>query len=130
MSAPAFLAKAHRALATARVDAAAGDAEAAVNRAYYAAFYAATAALLAENERPKTHAGLHARFFAAFVATGRVAQPVAETLRFAFNARQKADYEAFTVFDEAAALDLVRDAAAFVEAVERVLERAADVSRS
>ena len=62
---------------------------------------------------------LYARFFAAFVATGRVAQPVAETLRFAFKARQKADYEAFTACDEATALDFVRDAEAFVEAIER-----------
>src|SRR5690606_19122001 len=54
----ALVDKAERALATAR-QVMGEDPEAAVNRAYYACFYVAQAALLGVGERPKSHAGTH-----------------------------------------------------------------------
>lgn len=48
-----LFAKADRTLRTARLSLEDGDAEAAVNRAYYAAFHATTAALLVVGKRPK-----------------------------------------------------------------------------
>ena len=61
---------ARRALKTARLSLDDGDVKAAMNRAYYAAFYAATAALLAKGEAPKSHKGVHRRFHLHFVASG------------------------------------------------------------
>ena len=51
--------KARRALRTARLSVEDGDADAAVNRAYYAAFHVASAALELAGEHPKTHKGVH-----------------------------------------------------------------------
>ena len=46
----ALFEKAHRTLETVRLVLDAGDASSAISRAYYAAFYAATAALLGKGE--------------------------------------------------------------------------------
>ncbi len=115
--------KARRALETARLTLDHGDADAAINRAYYAAFHAATAALLAVGETPKTHSGTHHRFHLHYVKSGRLSSSIGKTLSYASDARQRADYEAFTVFDEAAAADLITDVEAFVGAVEEMLGR-------
>ena len=106
----ALLEKARRALEAAEANIARDDAETAINRTYYAAFHAATAALLSVQEAPKTHAGAHQRFHLHFVASGRLSRAQGETFRHAFELRQRADYEAFTVFDEAATADLIADA--------------------
>ena len=48
--------------------------EAAINRGYYAVFQAARAALLTEEESPKTHSGVIQRFSYHFVRTGQVSE--------------------------------------------------------
>jgi hypothetical protein len=113
--------KAQRMLRTAHVSLDDGDPESAINRAYYAAYYAATAALLSVGETPKTHTGTHNRFYGHFVQSGSIASEIGATLKEAFNLRQRADYEAVSIFDEAAATDLIVDVERFVEAVEAML---------
>ncbi len=95
--------------------------EAAISRAYYAAFYAAMAALLSVGEAPKTHSGTLQRFRLHFIKTGRLPLSLGDVLTYAFDARQRADYEAFAIFDEAAVADLISDVEAFVQAVEEML---------
>jgi uncharacterized protein (UPF0332 family) len=101
-----------------------GDAGAAVNRAYYATYYAATAALMGEEERPKSHAGTHRRFHHLFVAAGRLDAATGGLLLYAFNARQRADYDALSVTDPRAAADLLADAERFVSQVQAVVGEA------
>ena len=122
--AAALLAKADRALAAARLALTVDDTETAVSRLYYAAFYAARAALLPLGESAKTHAGVLTRFRARFEHTGRLPAGVARTLAYAFSARVRTDYEAFTVFDVGAATDLQADVAAFVATVRALDETA------
>lgn len=116
------LADAGRALRSAHVLLDTGDVEGAINRAYYAVFYAATAALADLEEYPKTHKGVQDRFNLHFVRSGKLDVQWAKTYAYIFNARQKADYDAFTVFDSVACLDLVKDAAGFVQAVNVMLK--------
>lgn len=117
----AYIEKAQRALDTARRALVHGDSEGAVDRAYYAAFYMATAALLGTGEQPKTHSGAHNRFHLHFVRNGRIDRLIGATLQHAFELRQRATYEAFAVLDEAAASDLMADVERFVDAVEACL---------
>ena len=117
----ALVDKAERALATAR-QVMGEDPEAAVNRAYYACFYVAQAALLGVGERPKSHAGTHNRFAFHFVATGRVPEEVARTLPSAAQARERADYNVLAVTNPRAAADLLADAERFVEVVRNEVE--------
>lgn len=119
--AAAFLARAREALDAARLDADHDHAEAAINRAYYAAFYAARAALEREGEAPRSHKGVRARFGDRFVRTGRVDHATAGILQAAEVARLKADYDALSVFDTSAARDLIADVERFVAAVETLL---------
>lgn len=119
----ALFQKARRALDTARVVVELGDAEAAISRAYYAAFYAATAALLSIGETQKTHKGTHQRFHFRFVASGEISPAVGEVISHAFDLRQRADYEAVTVFDVKAAADLIDDVQVFVDTVEGLVRR-------
>ena len=115
--------KAGEALAAARYNLEGGFLTTAVNRAYYAAYYAARAALLAVGEAPKTHHGLILRFNLQFVKTGRIGKHVAQTLAYAEELREGADYETAISFDPKAVTDLIHDVKAFVEAVEPLLRR-------
>lgn len=97
------------------------DAAGAINRAYYAAFYAASAALRSRNAAPKSHKGVLLLFHKHFIQTEKLPEPMGAVLRLAFDARQQADYDAFTLFEIQAALDLITDVEAFVGAVEAPL---------
>ena len=116
----ALLEKSHRALEAARHNLDRGDPETAINRAYYAAFYVATAMLLKVGETPKTHSGTHVRFRRHFA--GALPESTFGFLERAHNLRQRADYDALTLFDERAAADLLADAEYFVAAVEQLLQ--------
>ena len=113
--------KAERALRSARLVLDDGDAEGAANRAYYACFFLAQAALLGRGEEPKTHSGTHSRFSLNFISEGVVPASVGSILIDAFVARQRSDYNSATVADERAAADLVADAERFVAAVRGLL---------
>lgn len=115
--------KARRALRTARLSLEDGDADAAVNRAYYAGFYMASAALALVGESPRTHKGTHSRFWQRFVDTGMFPAHLGSLLPHAQSEREKADYEASHVFDIAAAEDLVEDMESFVTEAEVLLRR-------
>lgn len=118
----AYLAKAGRALASAGRALEAGDVEVVLNRAYYACFYVAQAALDAFDEHPKSHKGTHVRFRYHYVATGRIPSGVAQTLPYAAQSRERTDYDAFVVSDLEAAADLLADAERFVEVVGGAIE--------
>ena len=113
----AYVDRADRALQSARRNLGEGDALVAINRAYYACFYLALAALAGRGETPRTHAGAHRRFAATYVASGDVSREVGRILPDAFRLRQQSDYDVFAVTDLGAAADLLADAERFVEAV-------------
>lgn len=113
--------KAHEALEAARYNIAGGFAGTAVNRAYYAAFHMARAALLLQGEAPKTHKGVHRQFLLHFAQTGRLERPIAAVLSRAASLREEADYDdaALITADDAEAL--IADVDVFVQAVELLL---------
>lgn len=113
----AWLDRADEALDEARILLDRERARGALSRAYCATFYAARAALATVGEQPKTHAGTHNRFALHFVKSGRLSTSVGELLPDAFEARQRVDYEAVSVYDTRAASDALADAEAFVAAV-------------
>lgn len=93
----AYLRKADRAPSSARLLLEAGDDEGAVNRAYYAMFAAASAALLAVRTDAagvvaKTHRGLIAAFGKELVLPGHVAAELGRSLNVVEELRITADY--------------------------------------
>lgn len=93
-----LLTKAIRAAASAKVLLDNGDADGACNRAYYAMYDAARAALLASSSSiapgiAKTHSGLISAFSLHLVKTGRVPIALGKTLNRAEELRLIADYK-------------------------------------
>lgn len=119
----ALLRKAHRALRAARRNLDEGDVETATNRAYYAAFHAAGAALLSVGEIPRTHSGAVKRFGIHFVKSGQLSHTTGRVFSEALSHRLNADYDAFNVLNPGAIGELVDDVGRFVRAVETMLTK-------
>lgn len=122
MSADHLMGKAERALASARLLLDAGDTDGACNRAYYAMFDAARAAILAsgapvEAEVARTHNGLITAFSLHLVKTGRVSFDLGRALNRAEEIRLIADYQG-TQVSRAHAKTLVTQAGVFVQAMQ------------
>jgi len=64
----------------------------AVNRAYYAMFYATLALLVSRGKRASKHTGIISLFDIEFVKTGRLEKRCSEWLHRAFDLRQDSDY--------------------------------------
>jgi uncharacterized protein (UPF0332 family) len=116
------MAKAVRAATSAQVLLAEGDMDGACNRAYYAMFDAARAALLAskapvEPEIGRTHGGLVSAFSLHLVKTGRVSVELGRALNRAEELRLVADYKGEPVEVEYAAW-AVRVSQEFVQAIQ------------
>ena len=119
MNAQDLLAKAIQAAASAKLLLDAGDADGACNRAYYAMFDAARAALLASGapvpaEIAKTHSGLISAFSLHLVKSGRVPVEFGKTLNKAEELRLIADYKGDPIENDAASW-VVSEAHSFVQ---------------
>ena len=109
--------KAHQAAASASKLLADDDTDGACNRAYYAMFDAARAALIhSGHEVGKTHKGVLALFSEQFVKTGLVAKDIGKSLKKAETFRYVADYDSDSV-DAGDAQELVSLAQHFVSLV-------------
>jgi uncharacterized protein (UPF0332 family) len=115
--------KAARALASARLLLDAGDTDGACNRAYYAMFDAARAALASETspEAARTHDGLIAAFGLRLVKTGRLPRELGRMLNRAEEIRLLADYTDGAV-EQQDVKGLLLQAEAFVSALRSYLE--------
>ena len=119
MNAQDLLAKAIQAAASAKLLLDAGDADGACNRAYYAMFDAARAALLASGapvpaEIAKTHSGLISAFSLHLVKSGRVPVEFGKSLNKAEELRLIADYKGDPIESDAASW-VVSEAHSFVQ---------------
>ncbi len=92
-----------------------------VNRAYYAMFYAVLALLQKSGHAPRKHAGVIALFDSEFVRKGHFDKIYSRHLHQAFNLRQTSDYQPGEPVDEDTTDTLLKNAAAFIRAVEEVL---------
>lgn len=114
--------RAERAVTSARLLLDAGDIDGACNRAYYAMFDAARAALIVSgvpsDQASRTHSGLIAAFGLHLVKAGRLATDLGRALNRAAEVRLVADYTGEEIPADQARL-LVGQAAHFVETVSR-----------
>jgi uncharacterized protein (UPF0332 family) len=115
-----WLAKADRCLRSATILIECDDPDSACNRAYYAMFNAARAALQAvgqdELAMAKTHSGLVAAFGLHLVKTGHIPSELGRALAREALRRQVSDYEGDGV-SLAEAQEAIRNANTFVEAI-------------
>ncbi len=100
-----------------------GRYKATANRAYYAMFHAAMAALTQSGgDLPRTHGGVRNQFGLRYVRTGIIDLELADTLQDTYELRRQSDYELYAYFAEDEIRQAVQNARAFVSAIKRALD--------
>lgn len=93
----------------------------AVNRAYYAMFYALLALLATKQLGTSKHSGALAFFDREFVKTGVFPRELSRSLHLAFDRRQRHDYGEMAPVDRQIAEGTLADAKTFVANIESYL---------
>jgi uncharacterized protein (UPF0332 family) len=93
----------------------------AINRAYYAMFYAVSALTVVQGHSTSKHAGMIAFFDREYVKTGIFSKEFSRKLHLAFEQRQVQDYGEFIVVDETMGQESLTDALEFVDIIETYL---------
>lgn len=95
----------------------------AVNRAYYAVFYAANALLATKRMARNKHSGVISAFRQYFVKTGLIANEHSDAYGKLMDHRHGGDYDLVPLVDEAQVRDDLEDARKFVEHVQEWLHK-------
>lgn len=94
----------------------------AVNRAYYAIFYAANAVLATAGEARSKHSGVISLFRNLFIKSGKLPVELSDTYGRIMDNRQRGDYDLGLQMDEEQAKTDIEDARRFVDEVEQWLK--------
>jgi uncharacterized protein (UPF0332 family) len=117
-----WLERAEEALVSARREYDVGDLLLAVNRAYYACFYAATAFLLREKHEFTRHAAVRDAVHLHLIKPGLLGVDAGRAYDALFRERSQADYAAFVDFDPAEVHERIEQALDFVAGVKRLTQ--------
>ncbi len=91
----------------------------AVNRLYYACYYAVTALLVNNKFSTQTHSGVRQMFGHHFVKTGAINKDLGKFYSFIFTKRQTGDYDDFVDFSSDDVKGLVNPAKKLIAEIER-----------
>lgn len=94
---------------------------AAINRLYYACFYAASALMLFENLEASSHKGIKTMLGLHFVKTGRLQAKYGRIYQQLFENRQSGDYEDFIYCDKELYDELFPQAKEFVSVLNSLI---------
>jgi uncharacterized protein (UPF0332 family) len=117
-----WVAKTDEALASARSEYNAGRFSFAVNRAYYACFYAVGAVFLREGQEFTKHSGIRGALHRDLIKTGRVDPEFGKIYDRVFDNRQRGDYQELVQFEAEQVEEILRQARAFTEEMHRLLD--------
>lgn len=93
----------------------------AASRAYYAAFYAATAGLLSEGVELSKHSTVIASIHQRFVKTGKLSKEQGKTLNWLFELRSVGDYGGTAHVSRSQVEQAIRVAEEFLSAIKSLL---------
>lgn len=93
----------------------------AINRLYYACYYAAVALLIKQGLNPSTHAGVKQMLGMHFVAPGLLSREAGRCFSLLFERRHSSDYDDFAFSSEEEIDELMPKAKAFIEAIGQLL---------
>lgn len=117
-----YLDHAHQALESAASNIKNGFYATAINRAYYAIFYAASGLLLTQDISRSKHSGVIAAFRLHFVKTEIIETEYSDTYGDVMDARMISDYDIAFEANSMTAKDKLNDARQFVERVSHYLD--------
>ncbi|MEO6837948.1 MAG: HEPN domain-containing protein [Ginsengibacter sp.] len=93
----------------------------AVNRLYYACYYAVIALLIDCKIETLTHAGARQMFGLHFIKTGIIEKDLGKFYSRLFDLRQTGDYDDFIDFSKDQVLDLLQPAERLITVIESIL---------
>ena len=93
----------------------------AVNRAYYAMFYAVLALLQHINKIPRKHSGVLSLFDTEFIKRGIFSKELSHHLHRAFESRQVSDYHIVEPIGREESEEIISNAANFLKTIEKYL---------
>jgi len=99
---------------------------AAVNRLYYACFYAVSALLINKGYVSKTHHGVFNMLGEHFVSVGLISKEHNKFYRRVLEMRQSGDYDDFIEFTENEVLPLVESAKEFIAEIEKLINNSGE----
>lgn len=95
---------------------------AAINRLYYACYYASVALLLNNRIPSQTHSGVKSMIGLHFVSKGIMPLKIGKTLSTLFEKRQSGDYDDFVLCDKDMVDELTPKAVEYINFVESLLK--------
>ena len=93
----------------------------AINRMYYACFYAVGALLIKNGVKASSHSGSRQKFGQLFIHTGLISTEFGKHYSELFEKRQKGDYSDFLDFDEETVLRLYKPSIDFIKEIEKLI---------
>ena len=120
--AKASLERAEKALKSAKLLQENGELEDAASRAYYAMFHAARAILFSKGISAKTHRGTISLFSEKIVKQNILSEEYADTLRKAFDIRQKSDYELYAQPNVEVTKEIIKNAEKFINKIKELIK--------
>lgn len=116
-----WMEKAEEALASAQSELNAGRMTFAMNRAYYACFYAVSAVLLKLGKRFSKHSGVRSALHEHLIKTGKLSTELGKTYDRLFENRQEGDYFELVNFEKDQVEEGIRQSRAIVSAIQAEL---------
>ena len=93
----------------------------AINRMYYACFYAVSALLVKHGIETSSHKGIRQLFGKMFVKTGKFDKELAKLYTDLFEKRHKGDYNDFFEFDKETVIRLLPISKKFIKKIEELI---------
>lgn len=115
---------AHNTFDAAKVLAKNGFWNSAVNRLYYALFYAVNALLVLNEIQTKSHSATKSQFSLLFVKTGKFDKKYGRLLSELFDWRQKSDYENIFDYDNESVMPLFEPVSEMIDLIEKEINSA------
>jgi len=94
----------------------------AVNRIYYACYYAVRALIIKKQLFAKTHEGVRQIFGLHYVKPGLISKEHGKYFSDIFDRRQTGDYDDFVVYKKKTVEELYKPAQDFINAIEKLIE--------
>ncbi|MCD7937673.1 MAG: HEPN domain-containing protein [Tannerellaceae bacterium] len=94
----------------------------AINRMYYACYYAVTALLIKNGIEASTHAGVRQMLNLHFIKEGKLSRETGYFYSDLFAKRQSGDYDDFIMFDEKLVNTLFQELYPFIDTIKKLIE--------
>ena len=95
----------------------------AVNRLYYACYYAVIALLIKNKINAQTHGGVRKMFGLYFVKNGLISKQLGKFYSDIFDKRQTGDYEDFIDYTEEEVISLIEPARQLISEIDKLIEK-------